>query len=220
MYQTYTQTMQIAMQSYPLSKEELNSSSALVRPQMEIPLPIDFQELHNIALKENVIFVNSPSLVFDLATMTPHTVSGSETSGNFRQSGLFFLQVYTQQFDSFNDIDWDDDYLYLFYQGTKNNGKYRIRRVKLDKSKFQDAIDRLSAIQNLDKYFSLKNSVNDIRDYVNSEQFITDKLNSMIPIEQLGIEYAKSIASGESSGKIYNKPTQSLEQVLNLNEIK
>ena len=172
------------------------------------PEPVNFslQELHNIIDRENVIVVSAPTFSFDLVTMST-TFQGITRLSTVSETSEITLVVPTQKLNSLDELVWDDDTLYFFYTGTKLKlfselkqdyvYRYDIRRAEIKKAFIRKAIDRYGAVKRLSTNFSLLSPVSIIREYVASEQFVIDKELASIPLNELGIEYAKSKVSPE-----------------------
>lgn len=187
MYQTYSQKAEILMKS--LNSDTLTKSGALLHMR-PFPKTLTLEEYHSIISRDNVIVIENPVARFDLITMKVESSSQLEIdkANLFMDLGKIIVNSKTETVESLESF-FNESNLYFFYSAIQLGKVYQIRAAVVEKSLIEEAIMRYDAIVNINSNLSLENSIERIREYVNSSQFEKDKKMSEIPVHTLGEKY-------------------------------
>ena len=164
--QSYNEKSDLLLSNrFPKSESVLN-----INPISE---NLSFYDLHEICKHDNVIALPLPNVVYNLHTMK--YVSDSKAPGVRDASDIVIRvkNVYHKSIEEFIEIA--NNNIVFYYSGTNKLGQYTLRYEAYPKELFQPFIDRLSAIENLELKLNFNNSTEDIKAYVNSEEFDKNK---------------------------------------------
>ena len=187
MYQTKKEKQDILIST--LSNSNNNSSkSGSFSGFYDTIENMSFSDLDSIISRDNVIVVERPTFVFDLLTMKPVSYKNTikETQGYSPVTHIFY-EVETLMTDNLNVFD-DDSKLFFFYMGTKHDNKSKLRFSSEEKKNISKAIERIEAVNRVNKFFNYNQDTQLIRDYVNSDKLVEDKLTLQADITELARE--------------------------------
>jgi len=145
-------------------------------------------EYDKIINRDNLFVLLAPIAAFNLYDMTCSDNSHVKLKDNLFTDGKFILiKVDKYSLDSIEkvyDFLADENFFYFFYNGIKVGSKIEIRIAMIKKEKIQPAIKRFEASMRINSKLNIAGDIQLMRNYVNSELFVEDKLSILIDLDE------------------------------------